>query len=125
MLIRKLNERLSQQNFRTFFAGIHDMMKRMKLTFEEVVPRRSMENIEAKQDLFTLPPLVYEVVDTKNTFENVSTSNIIFDIRINGITMSKDQTIQTTGDDEPKINEKWFFCTSVWFLEIICSETKF
>ena len=55
------------------------------------------------EENFTLPPGLYEKVDTNETLKNTLSSKVMLDITIDDITMRTNLTFQTTKNKELKL----------------------
>ena len=79
------------------------MAFRMKMTFGEILSRIVISYIGPTEELFTLPPVIYEVAHTNKTLKIFSPSKILLDITIDDITMETILTMLITRNDDIKL----------------------
>ena len=80
-----------------------------ELIFEEKVSIAGIKYFEHTEEVFTLPPGDFEVVDNFETLKIVSSSNIKFDFTNDDITMRKNLKMNATKKQMKQIKSKIIF----------------
>ena len=86
-------------------SEIYDLVIKMKLTFEEIISRIGVKNIEHTEEISTLPPGVYGEVDNNEALKNFLPIFLLLVITIDNFTMRTNLAKNTTKKEEAKLVE--------------------